>query len=57
VWSIWWNENWQGKPKKKLAPSAIFLNINTTRHELELNQGRRGGNAAANRLSYGTISL
>jgi hypothetical protein len=32
---------------RKLAPRAILLNINPTWYDLELNQNRRGGKAAA----------
>jgi hypothetical protein len=51
VWSSWWNENWQGKPKysEKTCPNAVSFTTNPTRPEL----GRRGGNLAINRLNYG----
>jgi hypothetical protein len=52
VWTSWWNENWQGKPKysEKTCPNAVSFTTNPTRRDL----GRRGGwNHAINRLSYG----
>jgi hypothetical protein len=55
LWSNWWNEDWQGKPKysEKTCPSA---NLSTTFHtwpDPGSNPGRRGGKPATNRLSYG----
>jgi hypothetical protein len=45
VCSIWWNENWQGKPKysEKTCPSATLSTTNPTRPDLGSNAGRRGG--------------
>jgi hypothetical protein len=55
VWSIWWNENWQGKPKylEKACPSATLSTTNPTSPDLGPNPGSRGGKPA-NRLSNGT---
>jgi hypothetical protein len=56
-WRIWWNEDWQGKPKysEKTCPSAILSTTNPTWRGLGLNPGRRGGKPATNRLSYGAV--
>jgi hypothetical protein len=56
VWSIWWNENCQGKPKyyEETWASATFLTTNPTWFHLRSEPGRRGGKPATNRLSYGT---
>jgi hypothetical protein len=56
LWSSWWNEGWQGKPKysEKTCPSATLSTTNPTWPGLGSNPGRRGGNPASNRLSYGT---
>jgi hypothetical protein len=50
LWSNWWSEDWQGKPKysEKACPSATLSTTNPTS-----NLGRRGGKPATNRLSYG----
>jgi hypothetical protein len=58
VWSSRWNENWQWKPKysDKICPGATLSTTNPTWLDLVSNQGRRGGKAAINRLSYGTAS-
>jgi hypothetical protein len=55
VRGVWWNENWQGKPKytEKTCPSATLSTTNHTWPDLGSNPGRRGGNPASNRLSYG----
>jgi hypothetical protein len=55
VWSIRWNENWQGKPmySEKTCPSATLSTANPTWPEMGSNPDRRGGNPAANGLSYG----
>jgi hypothetical protein len=55
LWSNWWNEDWQGKPKysEKTCPSAILSTTNPTWPEPCANPGRRGGKLATNRLSYG----
>jgi hypothetical protein len=55
LWRNWWNEDWQGKPKysEKTCPSATLSTTNSTWLDPGLNQGRRGGKPATNRLSYG----
>jgi hypothetical protein len=42
VWSSWWNENWQGKPKysEKSRPSATLFTTNPTWLDLGSNPGR-----------------
>jgi hypothetical protein len=60
LWSNWWNEDWQGKPKysEKTCPSATFsTTTNPTWPDLGSNPGRRGGKPATNRLTYGTATL
>jgi hypothetical protein len=54
-WRIWWNEDWQGKPKysEKTCPSATLSTTNPTWPDPGLNPGRRGEKPASNRLSYG----
>jgi hypothetical protein len=55
LWSNWWDEDWQGKPKysEKTCPSAILSTTNSTWSDPGSNPGRRGGKPATNRLSYG----
>jgi hypothetical protein len=55
LWSNWWNEDWQGKPKysEKTYSSAILSTTNPTWPDPCANPGRRGGKPATNRLSYG----
>jgi hypothetical protein len=50
VWSIWWNENWQGKQKysEKTCPSATLSTTNPTCPELQSNPDRRGGKLTTN---------
>jgi hypothetical protein len=45
VWSSWWNENWQGKPKysQKTCPSATLSTTNPTWLDVGSNPGRRDG--------------
>jgi hypothetical protein len=52
---IWWNENWQGKPKnsEKTYPGATLSTKNPTWPDPGSNPGRRRGKPATNRLSYG----
>jgi hypothetical protein len=59
LWSSWWNEDWQGKPKysEKTCPSATLSATNPTWPDLGSNPGRRGGKPATNRLSYGTAIM
>jgi hypothetical protein len=42
LWSNWWNENWQGKPKysEKTCPSAILSTTNSTWPDPCANTGR-----------------
>jgi hypothetical protein len=58
VWSIWWNENWQGKPKylEKTRPSATLSTTNPTWPDLGSNPGSRSGKPVTNRMSYGMAS-
>jgi hypothetical protein len=58
VLSSRWSENWQGKPKysEKTCPHATLF-TNPTWLDLGSNSGRRGGNWATNRLTYGTTDL
>jgi hypothetical protein len=55
LWSNWWTEDWQGKPKylEKTCPSATLSTTNPTWPDSGSNSGRRGGKPATNRLSYG----
>jgi hypothetical protein len=59
LWSGWWNEDWQGKPKysEKTCPSSTLSTTNPTWPDLGSNPGRRGGKPATNHLSYGTAQL
>jgi hypothetical protein len=54
-WRIWWNEDWQGRPKysEKTRPLST---TNPTCPDPGSNPGRRGGKPATNRLSYGAAS-
>jgi hypothetical protein len=54
-WRIWWNEDWQGKPKysEKTRPSVTMSTTKPTWPYPGSNAGRRGGKPATNRLSYG----
>jgi hypothetical protein len=54
-WRIWWNEDWQGKPKysEKTCPSATLFTTNPTLLDPVSNTNCHGGNPATNRLSYG----
>jgi hypothetical protein len=56
IWSVWWNENWQGKVKysEKTCPSATLSTTNPRWSDLGSNPGRHGGKLATNRPSYGT---
>jgi hypothetical protein len=49
LWSNWWNEDWQGKPKyTEKLPQRHFIP-----HDPGSNPDRRGGKPLTNRLSYG----
>jgi hypothetical protein len=55
VWSVWWNENWQGETEalgENLPP--CYFGPPQIPHDLGSNPGSRGGKPATNRLSYGT---
>jgi hypothetical protein len=54
-WRIWWDVDWQGKPKysEKTCPSATLSTRNRTWPDPGSNPGRRGGKPANNRFSYG----
>jgi hypothetical protein len=58
-WRIWWNEDWQGKPKysEKTCPSFTLSTTNPTLPDPGSNPGRRGGKPATNRLSYGAAFM
>jgi hypothetical protein len=55
LWSNWWNEDWQGKPKysEQTCPSATLSTTNPTWPDPGSNPGRRDGKPATTRLSYG----
>jgi hypothetical protein len=59
LWSNWWNEDWQGKPKYsgKTSPSDTLSTTNPTWPDPCANLNRRGGKPASNRLSYGASRL
>jgi hypothetical protein len=56
VWSNWWNENLQGKPKysEKTCCSVTFSTTDPIWPDLGSNPSRRGGKPLTNRLSYDT---
>jgi hypothetical protein len=57
-WRIWWNEDWQGKPKysEKTRSSATLSATNPTWPDPGSNPGCCGGKPATDRLSYGAGS-
>jgi hypothetical protein len=57
LWSNWWNEDWQGKPKysEKTCPSATLSTTNPTWRDPGSNPARRDRKPETNRLSYGTV--
>jgi hypothetical protein len=59
LWSNWWNEDWQGKPRysEKTCPSATSSTTIPTWPDPGSNPGRRGGKPETNRLSYGAALL
>jgi hypothetical protein len=58
LWSIMWNEDWQGNRSTRRKPAPMPLSPPQTPHwpDLGSNPGRRGGKTATNRLSCGTAS-
>jgi hypothetical protein len=58
LWSNWWNEGWQGKPKysEKTCPSATLSTTNPTWPDPGSNPGRRSGKPETNCLSYDTAN-
>jgi hypothetical protein len=58
-WRIWWNKDWQWKPKysEKTYPSTTLSTTNPTWPDPGWNPGRRGGKTATNRLSYGAVII
>jgi hypothetical protein len=59
LWSNWWNDDRQGKPKysEKTYPTAILSTTNPTWPDAGSNPGRRGGSPTTNLLSYDTCEL
>jgi hypothetical protein len=57
-WRMWWNKDWQGKPKysEKTFPCATLSTTNSTWSDPGANSGRRGGKTATNRLNYGSAN-
>jgi hypothetical protein len=53
VWSVWWNENWQGNPKysEETCPSATSSTTNPTWLGLGSSLDLRGGKPVTNRPS------
>jgi hypothetical protein len=53
LWSNWWNEDWQGKPKysEKTCCSATLSTTNPTWQDPGSNLDCRGGKPATNRMS------
>jgi hypothetical protein len=58
-WRIWWNEDWQGKPKysEKTGPQCHFVHHKSHLLDPGSNPGRRDGKPATNRLSRSDHSL
>jgi hypothetical protein len=56
---IWWNEDWQGKPKysEKTCPSANLSTTNPTWPDPGANPVRRGGKPATYRFCYGATLI
>jgi hypothetical protein len=55
LWSNWWNEDWQGKPKysDKTCPAPLCPPQIPHDQTRARTPGHRGGKPATNRLSYG----
>jgi hypothetical protein len=58
-WKIWWNEDWQGKPKysEKTRHRATLSTTNPTWPDPGPNPGCCGEKPAPNRLSYGAALI
>jgi hypothetical protein len=58
VWSIWWNENWQRKPKysEETCPSTTLTTTNLTWLDLVSNTGRVGWKPSVSRPAQ-TVAL
>jgi hypothetical protein len=56
LWSNWWNEDWQGKPKysEKTCLIATLSTTNLTWPDLGSKPDRRSGKPVTNRLSCST---
>jgi hypothetical protein len=55
LWSNWWNEDWQGKPKySERTCSSATLSTNPTRLDPGSKPGRCGEKPASNHLSHNT---
>jgi hypothetical protein len=59
LWSSWWNENLEGKPRcsEETCRSATLSTTNLTGPDLGLNPAPRGGKPGTNRLSYGRVDF
>jgi hypothetical protein len=56
-WRIWWNDDWQGKPKYsvKTCLSATFVHHKSHLTWLGANPGSCSGKPVTNHLSYGMV--
>jgi hypothetical protein len=59
LWSNWWNEDWQGKPKysEKTCSSATLSTTNPTWSDPGSNACPCSGRPATDRLSYGVAHM